>query len=170
MLRLFSVDLAASDTARLMGGSVRSANDIYLRLRQRLASECVRRIPIRTCDVEIEESYSGPCGVRGQWARGAGSTTIIFGVFKRDGRVYTGIVPECSAKTVLAVIRGTISPQVIVHSDGWRGYDRLVDVAATRSTCGSSTAGMSSRAVRGISMASRASGAMPSDGCIRSKG
>ncbi len=31
-------------------------------------------------------------------------------------------------KTLQAVIRGKIKPAVVVHSDGWRGYDGLVDV------------------------------------------
>jgi transposase-like protein len=26
------------------------------------------------------------------------------------------------------VIRGKIKPEVVIHSDGWRGYDGLVDV------------------------------------------
>ena len=36
LLRLFALDLTASDTARLTGLSRRSVNDIYLRLCQRL--------------------------------------------------------------------------------------------------------------------------------------
>ena len=40
LLRLFALDLTASDTARLTGLSVRSVNDIYLRLRQRLSLLC----------------------------------------------------------------------------------------------------------------------------------
>jgi len=35
LLRLFALDLTASDTARLTGLSVRAVNEIYLRLRQR---------------------------------------------------------------------------------------------------------------------------------------
>lgn len=36
LLRLFALDLTASDAARLTGLSVRSVNDIYLLLRRRL--------------------------------------------------------------------------------------------------------------------------------------
>lgn len=128
ILHLFAIDLTASDCARLSGVSVRSVNDIYLRLRERLARECEKRRPIRTGEVEIDESYFGPHRVRGKRGRGAGSKAIVFGIFKRDGKVYTEIVPDCSKKSLLAVIRGKIKPEVIVHSDGWRGYDGLVDV------------------------------------------
>jgi transposase-like protein len=128
ILRLFALDLTASDAARLTGVSVRSVNDIYLRLRQRLAYECERRRPFKGGEVEIDESYFGPRRVSGKRGRGAGGKTIVFGVFKRDGRVYTEIVPDCSKRTLLAVIRGRIKPEVVVHSVGWRGYDGLVDV------------------------------------------
>ena len=132
ILRLFAIDLTASDCARLTGVSVRSINDIYLRLRERLARECEKRRPIRTGEVEIDESYFGPHRVRGKRGRGAGGKAIVFGIFKRDGKVYTEIVPDCSKKSLLAVIRGKIKPEVIVHSDGWRGYDGLVDVGYER--------------------------------------
>ncbi len=32
------------------------------------------------------------------------------------------------SKTLQAIIRGKVSPESIVHSDGWKGYDGLVDV------------------------------------------
>ena len=128
LLRLFALDLTASDAARLSGISVRSVNEIYLRLRERLARECERRRPFKGGQVEIDESYFGPRRVRGKRGRGAAGKAIVFGIFKRAGRVYTEIVPDCSKPTLLAVIRGKIKPNVIVHSDGWRGYDGLVDV------------------------------------------
>ena len=128
ILRLFCLDLTASDAARLTGVSVRSVNDIYLRLRERLAYECERRRPFKGGEVEIDESYFGPRRVRGKRGRGAARKTIVFGIFKREGRVYTEIVPDCSKRTLLAVIRGKIKPEVVIHSDGWRGYDGLVDV------------------------------------------
>ena len=128
ILRLFALDLTASDCARLSGVSVRSINDLYLRLRERIAYECEKRRPFKGGEVEIDESYFGPRRVRGKRGRGAGGKTIVFGIFKREGRVYTEIVPDCSKKTLLAVIRGRIKPEVIIHSDCWRGYDGLVDV------------------------------------------
>ncbi|HLL89857.1 MAG TPA: transposase [Tepidisphaeraceae bacterium] len=94
LLRLFALDLTASDAARLTGVSVRSVNDIYLRPRTRLAHECERRRPIRSGEVEVDESYFGARRVRGKRGRGAGGKAIVFGVFKRDGKVYTEIVPD----------------------------------------------------------------------------
>lgn len=131
LLRLFALDLTASDTARLTGLSVRSVNDLYLRLRRRL--QAWSPVPIELSGaVELDESYFGPRRVRGKRGRGAGGKTIVFGLFKRGGQVYTEIVPDCSKKTLQAIIRGKIDAAAMVNTDGWRGYDGLVDVGFDR--------------------------------------
>lgn len=66
--------------------------------------------------------------VRGKRGRGATGQTPVFGLLKRQGKVYTEIVPDCKKATLQAIIRGRVSPQVPIHIDGWRGYDGLVDV------------------------------------------
>ena len=63
-----------------------------------------------------------------QRGRGATGKTIVFGLLKRDGKVYTEIVPNCKKDTLQAIIRGRVAPETVIHSDGWRGYDGLVDV------------------------------------------
>lgn len=52
LLRLFALDLTASDTARLTGPSVRAVNEIYLLLRHRLRAWS----PV---PAELDESYLG---------------------------------------------------------------------------------------------------------------
>lgn len=131
VLRLLALDLTASDTARLTGLSVRSVNDMYLRLRRRLHQLC--SVPTELDGaVELDESYFGPRRVRGKRGRGAGGKTIVFGLFKRGGQVYTEIVPNCQKKTLQAIIRGKIDVSAMVNTDGWRGYDSLVDVGYDR--------------------------------------
>jgi transposase-like protein len=61
-------------------------------------------------------------------ASAAAGKTIVFGIFKRNGCVYTEIVTDCKKATLQAIIRGRVSPEAVIHSDGWRGYDGLVDV------------------------------------------
>ncbi len=56
----------------------------------------------------------------------------MFGVFERDGRVYTEIVPDCKRLTLQAVILGKVSIESVIHSDGWRGYNGLVDVGYSK--------------------------------------
>ena len=131
VLRLFSVDLTASDTARLTGLSVRAVNALYLRLRRRLQTGCSVPADLDGA-VELDESYFGPRRVRGKRGRGAGGKTIVFGLFKHGGQVFTEIVPDCSKKTLQAIIRGKIDGAAMGNTDGWRGYDGLVDVGFDR--------------------------------------
>jgi transposase-like protein len=41
--------------------------------------------------------------------------TIVFGIFRRNGNVYTEVVPDCKGKTLQAVIRGRVSIENIIH-------------------------------------------------------
>lgn len=69
----------------------------------------------------------GRSGQRGRFGRGT-SKTIVFGIFKRNGCVYTEVVPDCRKQTLQGVIRGRVALDAVVHSDAWRGYCGLVDV------------------------------------------
>ena len=100
-------------------------------LRRRLQTWCPVPAELNGA-VELDESYFGPRRVRGKRGRGAGGKTIVFGLFKRGGHVYTEIVPDCSKKTLQAIIRGKIDVAAMVNTDGWRGYDGLVDVGFDR--------------------------------------
>lgn len=127
ILRFFSLDLTASDTAKLTRTNVRSINSLYLKLRRRLADECARQTPL--CGiVELDESYFGAKRIRGKRGRGAGSKTIVFGILKRGDKVYTETVSDASKATLQKVIRGHISVESVIHTDGWRGYQGLVDM------------------------------------------
>ena len=122
------MDFTASDVAQLTGLTRKTVTVIFLRIRQRLAAECGRASPYSDCEVEVDESYFGARRVRGKRGRGASGKTIVFGIFKRNGCVYTEVVPDCKKRTLQAVIRGRVALDTVIHSDGWRGYDGLVDV------------------------------------------
>jgi len=128
LIRYFALDLHAADAAQLTGISHRSVITIFGKIRQRIADECERQSPFKDGDVEVDESYFGPHRVRGKRGRGASGKTIVFGLLKRDDKVYTEIVPDCKKATLQAIIRGRVSVEAVIHSDGWRGYDGLVDV------------------------------------------
>jgi transposase len=131
LLRCFALDLSAMQTAQMTGISVRSVNPIFLRLRQRLANECALHSPFKG-SLEADESYFGPRRVRGKRGRGAGLKTIVFGLLKRDDSVYTEIVPNVTKATLRAVIRGHADLESVIHTDGWSGYDGLVDLGYER--------------------------------------
>ena len=127
LIRFFAMDFTATDTATLTGISLRSVNTIFLKIRQRIAQTCEQESPLNGA-VEVDESYFGARRVRGKRGRGAYGKTIVFGLLKRNSKVYTEIVADCAKATLQAVIRGHVDLRSVIHSDGWRGYDGLVDI------------------------------------------
>ena len=125
-VKLFSLDLDAGQIAALTGLNRNTVNRYLVGLRVRIAEFCEEASPVNG-QVEVDESYFGGrhSGKRG---RGADGKVIVFGLFKRNGRVYTEIIPDVKAKTLQSIIRGRVSVDSVIHSDRWRGYDGLVDV------------------------------------------
>lgn len=131
IIKYFALDLTASKTAEIVALTRPSVSRIFVKIRNRIAQECERASPFGGT-VEVDESYFGARRVRGKRGRGASGKQIVFGIFKRNGSVYTEIVPNCKAQTLQAIIRGRVAPETIIHSDGWRGYDGLVDVGYSK--------------------------------------
>ena len=127
LLRYFAIDLDASQIATVTGLSRNTVNRYLRALRLRLVVFCNARSPF-SGEIEVDESFFGPKRVKGKRGRGAYGKTIVFGIFKRNGGVYTEIVPNCSKASLQKVIRGKVGLESIIYSDGWRGYDGLVDV------------------------------------------
>ena len=127
IVKLFAVDLGALQIAAIAGVNRNTVNRYLAAFRERIAHFCEAESPVKG-EVEVDESYFGARRVRGLRGRGARGKTIVFGLFKRQGKVYTEIVPNCSKVTLQGIIRGRVDPESIIHSDGWRGYNGLVDL------------------------------------------
>lgn len=127
LLRLFSLNLEATQIAELTGLNRNTVNRFLKGTRIRLAEFCEQQSPF-SGEIEVDESFFGARRIKGKRGRGAYGKTIVFGVFKRNGKVYTEIVSDCSKATLQAIIRGKVEPDSIIYSDGWRGYNGLVDV------------------------------------------
>jgi len=98
IIKYFALDLTAQKTAPLIDLTRKSVNRIYLKIRNRIAEEAERASPPAGCQIEVDESYFGARRVRGKRGRGAGGKTIIFGIYKRNGSVFTEIVPNAQKK------------------------------------------------------------------------
>jgi transposase len=127
LVKLFALNLEATQIAELTGLNRNTVNRFLRAIRERLAEFCEQQSPF-SGEIEVDESFFGARRVKGKRGRGAYGKTIVFGVFKRSGKVYTEIVPDCSKATLQAIIRGKVEPESIIYSDGWRGYNGLVDV------------------------------------------
>ena len=128
LIRLFALNLDATQISVLTGLNRNTVNRFLKALRERIAQYCEEQSPL-SGEIEVDESFFGPRRVKGKRGRGAFGKTIVFGLFKRNGKVvYTEIVPNCSKNTLQAIIRGKVGLESVIYSDGWRGYNGLVDV------------------------------------------
>ena len=96
IIRCFYVDLTALQTSKLVGVN-RKTTDRYFNFLRKLvifkALEERRESQIKN-GIEVDESYFGPRRVRGKGGRGAGKKIIVLGLLKRNGRVYTQVIPD----------------------------------------------------------------------------
>lgn len=127
ILRLFSEDLTAVQISNLSGVNRNSVNRILKLIRERILGLTFYKSSLKG-EIEVDESFFGARRVKGKRGRGAYGKTIVFGIYKRNGRVYTEVVENCSRATLQAIIRGKVDADSIIHSDKWRGYNGLVDL------------------------------------------
>ena len=128
----FCADLTATQAALVLGLNRKTVNRYYGLFREAVARHQEDEMGrLLGGVVEVDESYFGATRVRGRAGRKRGRGTSkqpVFGVFERHGHVFTEVVPDVKAKTLQKVIRGHVRLDSVLISDGWRGYDGLVDV------------------------------------------
>ncbi|OOS06992.1 DDE transposase [[Haemophilus] felis] len=74
--------------------------------------------------VELDESYFGG-NRKGKRGRGAAGKVAVFGVLKRQGKVFTVVVNDTKITTLMPVIARKIKPDSWVYTDTYRSYDAL---------------------------------------------
>ncbi len=123
LIELFVAGTTARTAASLVGVNKSTASYYFHRLRQ-LIYEGAEDVGLLTGEIEVDESYFG--GQRkGKRGRGAGGKVPVFGLLKRNGKVYAVMIPDAKARTLIPIIRQRVKPDSIVYSDCWRGYNAL---------------------------------------------
>ena len=103
IVRYFSIDLDASQIAVLSGLNRNAINRYLQGLCIHIANACENALPL-SGQIAIDESFFGARRAKGKRGRGAYAKTIVFGLIKRQGKVYTQIVPDCAKSTLQAII------------------------------------------------------------------
>ena len=124
LVKYLALEVPASRAAKVMRINRHSAERVYQVIRRCLARECELRSPLGG-GVECDKSYFG--GRRkGPRGRGAAGKVPVFGLLKRNGKVYTRIVEDVSRKTLRQIIRTKVVPESVIYTDSFRSYDGLV--------------------------------------------
>ena len=128
----FACDANATLTSKLLGINRNTINKYFMICRQEIYEYQMSKFHSIIGDIELDESYFGASRVKGnkvKLKRGRGtSKQPVFGIFIRNGEVYTEIVPDVKKATLQAIIERKIDIKSVIYTDGWRGYDGLVDV------------------------------------------
>ena len=127
LLKLFCLDLNASQISEVVNINRNTVNKYLIEFRVRIAEICEQQFSFKG-EIEVDESYFGARRQKGKRGRGASGKTIVFGIYKRNGFVYSEIIPDVSRKTIQSIIQGKVEQNSIIHSDKWKAYNGLVDL------------------------------------------
>lgn len=129
IIHYFSEDLTATKTSKLLGIERNTINSWYNYMRQAIYWDCLARDKeVRDWIIEIDESYFWPKRIRWKRWRWAGGKVKVLWLLKRQWKVFVQIVPDCSAKSLMPIIRWKIGVDSTVNTDGRKAYDGLVDL------------------------------------------
>jgi len=123
LIELFVAGSTARTSAQLVGVNKTTAAYYFHRLRELIYCHAENE-GLLEGEIEVDESYFG--GARkGKRGRGAAGKVPVFGLLKRNGKVYAAMIPDAKAQTLLPIIREKVKPDSIVYSDCWRAYNAL---------------------------------------------
>ncbi|MCT8761920.1 IS1595 family transposase, partial [Glaesserella parasuis] len=123
LIELFVAGVTARTAAELVNVNKTTAAYYFYRL-QLLIYQNSPHMEMFEGEIEADESYFD--GTRkGKRGRGAVGKTAVFGLLKRDGKVYTVVVPNTQSATLLPIIREKVKPDSTVYTDFYRSYDVL---------------------------------------------
>ena len=124
ILECFATDLSATQTATIVGVNRNTVNLWYQNFREQVL-EYLETSPTKKLsgEIELDESYfGGPrkkrhAEDRRKRGRGAENKVPVFGVLKRDGRVYTQVIKNASKQELMPIVRQLIRKQSTIYTD-----------------------------------------------------
>ncbi len=130
IIECFCLDITATKTAKILQLNIKTIDDWYWYMRRIIYENCEKEKNKKLWwwIYELDKSYFWPTTVRWKRWRWAWWKTIVFWLLKRWWRVYTEIIPDAKAKSLIPIIRWKINDWSTVNTDWWRAYDWLVDL------------------------------------------
>jgi len=126
ILKCFSEDLPAVKTASLLDLNRKTIDRYYNIFREKILLASAKEMEVISGEIELDESYFGARRIRGKRGRGAAGKTPVFGLLKREGKVFVSVVKNCSKEEIMPIIQGKILEGSTLHTDGWKAYDGLI--------------------------------------------
>ena len=124
ILHYFALELSANRTASELGVNYKTVRKRYMSFREKIAEYLEGNFRKLSGELEIDETYFG--GKRkGKRGRGALNKVVVFGILERNGKVYTTVVPDVSAETLMAEIKAKTEKGSVFYTDDFKSYKSL---------------------------------------------
>lgn len=124
ILYYFYLEVSAHKTAKELNLSYRTVLNSYMFFREMIAKYLNEQFTKMRGHIELDETYFG--GKRkGKRGRGAYNKAIVFGILERNGKVYTRVVPNVSAKILMDEIKAKTCKGSVFYSDCFKSYKSL---------------------------------------------
>ncbi len=124
ILYYFCLEISARKTAKELNFDYKLIHRKFMQFRKLIANYCNNQAEKLNGEIEIDESYFG--GKRkGNRGRGAKNKAIVFGILERKGKIYTKIVENVSAETLMNEIKNKTNKGSVFYTDGWKSYASL---------------------------------------------
>lgn len=125
LLEFFVLEVTARSAADILCIQPNTAMLFYKKIRQIISYHVeLQAHEIFDGAVELDESYFG--GARkGKRGRGAAGKVVVFGILKRGGKVFTKVVNDTKAITLMPLITRKVAPDSVVYTDCYRSYNAL---------------------------------------------
>lgn len=118
IIECFSEDITASLAAKILRIKRNTINAYYNRFRELIFEYSLKEQKQEIGEFELDESYFGARRIRGKRGRRAAGKTPVFGLLKRNGKVFVTVVPNCSREELMPIIQGKILEGSTIHKDG----------------------------------------------------
>ena len=125
IIKYFSLDFTITKISILVNIDRKIVNKYINKIRVILCSYC-EKISLFKGEIELDESYFGGNKKGDKRGRGVTNKIPVFGILKRDGKVYTQIVNNASSKELMPIIKDLVDKKSTIYTDKWRAYDSLV--------------------------------------------
>lgn len=116
------MDLTATATASLVGLSIRSTNQLFIRLREAIARHC-------------EQERHGPHVQSIRLSRAADkydARPMLFGVQSEQSKVHTEVICDTYHASLLSLIRGEITLEQLRYSACLGNHEAIVDTSQNK--------------------------------------
>src|SRR4030042_533745 len=124
VLHYFALELSANRAASELGLSYKTVRGRYMTFRRKIAEYSVENFRKLCVELEIDETYFGG-KKKGKRGRGAYNKVIVFGILERNGIVYTTVVPDVKASTLMAEIKAKTEKGSVYYTDCFKSYKSL---------------------------------------------